>query len=181
MLWQGAELDTCSEACPTSCAAHPRLPFRHLHPSPHPSANTPSPLSRISTADENSYTNVLRLARALEPYDTRSPPSPEAGPGASSAPAPAAAHPGIPQLVYYSSGIGSEPNFSSWTGGLTGAGLVTKVEEAYSFVCMNWAPGDEVSASGEGARVAGDCERLRSRGGRAGDCGRWGQWRVVGC
>ena len=129
----------------------------------------------ISTADENSYTNVLRLARALERYDDRGPstastPTAQTGPSPAFAPAPPqAVHAGpIAQLVYYSSGVGTEPNLSSWTGGLTGAGLVTKVEEAYSFVCMNWAPGDEVS-TGERLRPV---ERPGGSGARAGGCGK---------
>lgn len=94
---------------------------------------------------------MLRLARALEPYDDRPPAAPAtatattAQPSASGSGGHPDSHPGVHQLVYYSSGVGSEPNFSSWTGGITGAGLVTKVEEAYSFICMNWAPGDEAS------------------------------------
>ena len=128
-------------------------------PLPQPALSNHSSSRRISTADENSYTNVLRLARALEPYDERPLPVPAASTAQpSSSAAPTQGHPGVHQLVYYSSGVGSEPNFSSWSGGITGAGLVTKVEEAYSFICMNWAPGDEVSGGerlGEGARAMG--------------------------
>ncbi len=110
---------------------------------------------------------MLRLARALEPYDERPPASTASAAQASPTSGPSQghpdSHPGVHQLVYYSSGVGSEPNFSSWSGGITGAGLVTKVEEAYSFICMNWAPGDEVGRLAANGLARGTCVRAAGR------------------
>ncbi len=52
---------------------------------------------------------------------------------------------GIPQVVYYQAGIGSEDTW--WDhiyGGGTGAGLSENIREAYSFLSMNYLPGDEI-------------------------------------
>lgn len=52
---------------------------------------------------------------------------------------------GIPQVVYYQAGVGTEE--SLWDhvyGGGTGAGLSENIREAYSFLAMNYLPGDEI-------------------------------------
>lgn len=46
----------------------------------------------------------------------------------------------------YGPGIGSSPGLASFGEGMTGAGLATKVEEAYSFIAGNYEEGDEVQA-----------------------------------
>ena len=51
------------------------------------------------------------------------------------------------QLVYYDSGIGTgelSASDADWQGG-TGAGLAENVIEAYNFIVLNYAPGDELS------------------------------------
>lgn len=52
----------------------------------------------------------------------------------------------ISQVVMYGPGIGSSPGLASFGEGMTGAGLATKVEEAYSFIAGNYEEGDEVQA-----------------------------------
>ncbi|KAJ7071072.1 hypothetical protein C8F01DRAFT_413906 [Mycena amicta] len=83
----------------------------------------------VSTADRQSYTNILRIARTINHEDTRFDPP-------------------IPQIVYYQSGIGSGKGPDSWFNeyiiGTTGATLGDKVEEAYAFIAHNYIPGDEI-------------------------------------
>ncbi|KAJ7596991.1 hypothetical protein C8J56DRAFT_918849 [Mycena floridula] len=82
----------------------------------------------ISTADRQSYTNILRLARTIDHEDKRD-----------------SGGPPIPQIVFYQSGIGSEKNFyAEYIEGTTGASLGDKVEEAYAFIAHNYFPGDEI-------------------------------------
>lgn len=72
------------------------------------------------------YTNVLRLARAINHVDARfSPP--------------------MPQIVFYQSGVGTESNaYAAILDGATGATLGDKVQEAYAFIAHNYEPGDEI-------------------------------------
>ena len=52
---------------------------------------------------------------------------------------------GIPQIVYYQAGIGTEGTW--WDhiyGGGTGAGLSENIREAYSFLAKNYMPDDEI-------------------------------------
>lgn len=52
---------------------------------------------------------------------------------------------GIPQVVVYQAGVGSTGGRVSRTiGGATGAGLKENVREAYSYIAINWRPGDEI-------------------------------------
>ncbi|EGN94668.1 hypothetical protein SERLA73DRAFT_96017 [Serpula lacrymans var. lacrymans S7.3] len=72
------------------------------------------------------YTNILKLSRALNHVDER-PDFP------------------IPQIVFYQTGVGSEPNlYSEYVQGATGYSLVVKVQEAYAFIAQNFHPGDEI-------------------------------------
>ncbi|KAM0280353.1 hypothetical protein ACHAQH_004066 [Verticillium albo-atrum] len=52
---------------------------------------------------------------------------------------------GMPQIVYYHPGAGTE---SSWVakklGGLLGLGVVQDIAETYRFICDNYNPGDEI-------------------------------------
>ncbi|KAJ7225553.1 hypothetical protein GGX14DRAFT_348671 [Mycena pura] len=80
----------------------------------------------VSTANRQSYTNILRIARTIHQEDRRS-------------------HPPTPQIVFYQSGIGSEKGFySEYIVGTTGSTLADKVEEAYAFIAHNFYPGDEI-------------------------------------
>ncbi|KAH8835303.1 hypothetical protein DL96DRAFT_39490 [Flagelloscypha sp. PMI_526] len=80
----------------------------------------------VSTTDRLKYTNVLRLARAIDYQDARY-------------------EPPIPQIVFYQSGVGSQKNlFSTYIDGVIGATLADKVEEAYAFIAHNYTPGDEI-------------------------------------
>ncbi|KAI0669822.1 hypothetical protein C8Q78DRAFT_976460 [Trametes maxima] len=64
------------------------------------------------------YTNILRLARAINHVDNRS-------------------QPAIHQVVFYQSGIGTENLYDEIVNG-------SKVEEAYAFIAHNYQPGDEI-------------------------------------
>ncbi|KAL8286983.1 hypothetical protein RQP46_003989 [Phenoliferia psychrophenolica] len=81
----------------------------------------------LTEENKSGYTNVLRIARALEHHDARS-----------------GGDDPISQIVYYGSGVGSDPGLASIGQGMTGDGLVTKVEEAYAFLASNYVPGDEI-------------------------------------
>ncbi|CCL99034.1 uncharacterized protein FIBRA_01043 [Fibroporia radiculosa] len=72
------------------------------------------------------YTNVLRLARAINHVDVR-------------------CDVPISQIVYYQSGVGSSLClYDEVVDGATGATLGEKVEEAYAFIAHNYHPGDEI-------------------------------------
>lgn len=56
---------------------------------------------------------------------------------------------GTKQIVWYDEGVGSgntavARSFDRWLGGGFGAGLMTKVEQAYRFLIFNYDPGDEI-------------------------------------
>lgn len=52
---------------------------------------------------------------------------------------------GIPQIVNYSFGVGTQgSHLSRIVGGATGEGLADNVREAYSFLANNYHPGDEI-------------------------------------
>ncbi|MEP0322144.1 DUF2235 domain-containing protein [Bauldia litoralis] len=72
-------------------------------------------------------TNVVRFAESVSPI----------------------ARNGVPQIVWYDDGVGSGNttvgrNLDRWLGGAFGAGLMTKVEQAYRFLMFNYDPGDEI-------------------------------------
>ncbi|KAI0068241.1 hypothetical protein BV25DRAFT_1793249 [Artomyces pyxidatus] len=69
------------------------------------------------------YTNILRLSRAINHVDERF-------------------FPPKPQIVFYQSGVGSEP--SRYYALLDG----DKVQEAYAFIAHNYEPGDEICLFG---------------------------------
>lgn len=74
------------------------------------------------TLDNLYPTNVLKLAQAVQLED----PS------------------GVPQVVYYDEGVGTGGRVDRLAGGAFGAGIDRKIEGAYRFLCLNYAPGDEV-------------------------------------
>ena len=52
---------------------------------------------------------------------------------------------GIPQIVYYQAGIGSENNwYDHLIGGGTGMGISENIRAAYAFIAENYQEGDEV-------------------------------------
>jgi len=65
-------------------------------------------------------TNVLRLARAIQPV----------------------ANDGTPQQVFYDWGVGSY--YNSVVGGATGKGLHKNIMDDYRYIVQNYAPGDEI-------------------------------------
>ncbi|KAI0756918.1 hypothetical protein C8Q80DRAFT_1131135 [Daedaleopsis nitida] len=79
----------------------------------------------LETRQKWKYTNVLRLARSINHVDERFDPP-------------------IHQVVFYQNGIGTDNIYDKIVGGLTGATLAEKVEEAYGFIAHNYRPGDEI-------------------------------------
>src|SRR6186997_1837068 len=72
------------------------------------------------------YTNVSRLAWAIQPVDKRDGKE-------------------IAQIVFYQSGVGTEGSFASKvTGAALGVGLAHNVRDAYTFICHNYCEGDEI-------------------------------------
>lgn len=85
-------------------------------------------------------TNVVKMTQAIKYYDDK----------------------GIQQIVYYDEGIGAESNISAEEdltflgaghrerllegikGGGLGKGIDKNIRDAYSFLCVNYAPGDEI-------------------------------------
>ncbi|KAK0656887.1 hypothetical protein B0T16DRAFT_400475 [Cercophora newfieldiana] len=52
---------------------------------------------------------------------------------------------GMPQLVYYHSGVGTESSkIAHYLGGIFGIGVTQDIVEAYRFICDNYNPGDEI-------------------------------------
>ena len=99
------------------------------------------------------YTNVSRLAWAIQPADRRGDKD-------------------IAQIVFYQSGVGSEGDIiGKLGGGGLGLGLGRNVRDAYSFICNNYAAGDEIFLFGfsRGAYTA------RSVGGLIGYAGLLGK------
>ncbi|KAK7894402.1 hypothetical protein LTR67_006163 [Exophiala xenobiotica] len=75
---------------------------------------------------------------------------------------------GIPQIVNYQAGVGTSGGAAARAvGGATGMGLKENMREAYTYVAINWKPGDEIFLIGfsRGAFTA------RSVGGLIGDLG----------
>ena len=71
----------------------------------------------------NNPSNVTRLSRAIKPQSSD----------------------GIPQIVYYHYGVGSQGGIVDRVyGGVTGQGLSENVREGYSFIATNYEPGDEI-------------------------------------
>jgi len=54
---------------------------------------------------------------------------------------------GIPQIVYYDDGVGTDGT-DALTGGIFGAGLLKNISDAYRFLIFNYAPGDEIFVFG---------------------------------
>jgi uncharacterized protein (DUF2235 family) len=72
---------------------------------------------------DNAYpTNVLKLAQAVSLADRN----------------------GVHQVVYYDDGVGAGKGTTRLTGGAFGAGIDRKIQNAYRFLSLNHAPGDEI-------------------------------------
>lgn len=67
-------------------------------------------------------TNVLKMAQAIVLVDQNA----------------------IHQVVYYDGGVGTGTGSNKLTGGAFGTGIDEKIQSAYRFLCLNYAPGDEV-------------------------------------
>ena len=67
--------------------------------------------------EQKNVTNVVRTARAILPVDRR----------------------GIPQLVFYDWGVGSEGVGNKVAGGVLGKGIDKNVQDAYRFIVHNYA------------------------------------------
>ncbi|KAF9482421.1 hypothetical protein BDN70DRAFT_968333 [Pholiota conissans] len=80
------------------------------------------------SSKQDEYTNVLRMARAVDYEDQRY-------------------QPPIPQIVFYQSGVGTDDNFhSKYVDGTRSVLIILaeKVEDAYGFIAHNYNPGDEI-------------------------------------
>ncbi|KAI5858652.1 hypothetical protein BZA05DRAFT_10029 [Tricharina praecox] len=71
-------------------------------------------------------TNITRITRALKSVSSS----------------------GIPQIVYYQSGVGTGGTIDKIIGGGTGDGLLENVREAYGFLAHNFHPGDTIHLFG---------------------------------
>lgn len=70
--------------------------------------------------EKDQPTNVLRLARAIKPFDSQN----------------------IPQQVFYDWGVGSY--YDSLSGGITGKGINKNIMDDYRYIVQNYSPGDEL-------------------------------------
>jgi uncharacterized protein (DUF2235 family) len=71
---------------------------------------------------KGSPTNVVKMARAVLP----------------------SAPDGVPQLVFYDTGVGTGNVADRMLGGMFGVGLGENVKQAYGLLADNWEPGDEL-------------------------------------
>ncbi|EXJ83380.1 hypothetical protein A1O1_07002 [Capronia coronata CBS 617.96] len=84
-----------------------------------------------SDGDYQTPSNVTRLARAIPPVGVEKTMTGD--------------HP-ISQIIFYQNGVGTGSNslYDKFVGGTTGEGLAEHIREAYSFICLNYNPGDEI-------------------------------------
>lgn len=72
---------------------------------------------------DNTYpTNVIKIAQAIK----------------------GVADDGVPQIVFYDEGVGTESAFKKIVGGAFGWGIDKNIQEAYRFLSLNYTVGDEV-------------------------------------
>jgi uncharacterized protein (DUF2235 family) len=71
-------------------------------------------------AETDTPTNVLRMARAIKPFDDD----------------------GRPQQVFYDWGVGSY--YGQVSGGITGQGIHKNIKDAYRYIVQNYDPGAEI-------------------------------------
>ncbi len=96
-------------------------------------------------ADGSPPTNVVKIARALEPRDSHD----------------------VEQVVFYDEGVGTGGRLDFWVGGYTGRGLAKRILDAYLFLANNWAAGDSVYLFG----FSRGAYAVRCLAGFAGLCG----------
>ena len=78
-------------------------------------------------ADDKNVSNIERIARAIEPVSDA----------------------GAPQIVYYSSGVGTGGSrLERLLGGAFGIGLEAGIVDAYRFLALNYRPGDDIYVFG---------------------------------
>lgn len=95
---------------------------------------------------ESAYpTNVVKIAQGIKTFDSQ----------------------GMPQLVYYDEGLGTENKVDAILGGSFAVGLSKNVQEAYRFLCFNYDPGDEIYLFG----FSRGAYTVRSLGGLISYCG----------
>ncbi|EAW36794.1 DUF2235 domain-containing protein, partial [Lyngbya sp. PCC 8106] len=51
---------------------------------------------------------------------------------------------GVPQIVFYDEGIGSEGGLDLLLGGAFGQGIDKNIQDGYRFLCLNYNEGDEI-------------------------------------
>lgn len=51
---------------------------------------------------------------------------------------------GVQQILFYDEGIGTESFVKKFWGGAFGWGIDKNIQDAYRFLCLNYAPGDEI-------------------------------------
>jgi uncharacterized protein (DUF2235 family) len=97
--------------------------------------------------DGSGLTNVYKTAAAVAPADER----------------------GIPQLVHYQKGVGTDKKrwWDKYFGGGLGYGLSQNVQECYHFLVRNYEPGDEIFLFG----FSRGAYTVRSLGGLLRNCG----------
>jgi uncharacterized protein (DUF2235 family) len=103
-----------------------------------------------NTSDSKYPSNVVKTAQLLTPSNRA----------------------GMAQVVYYDRGVGSVnvtigSRINNWLGGAFGAGLMTSIEDAYRFLCFNYAPRDRIFIFGFSRGAFG----ARSLGGLIRYCG----------
>lgn len=72
--------------------------------------------------DSTCPTNVVKISQALKDVATD----------------------GTPQILFYDEGLGTGGGLDKWLGGAFGVGIDKNIADAYRFLCLNYAPGDEV-------------------------------------
>jgi uncharacterized protein (DUF2235 family) len=106
--------------------------FQHpLHPEQsQPMEATPQFKKRLIVCCDGTWqrlespypSNVVKIAQGITPIDTQ----------------------GIPQIVFYDEGIGTENKLQKLLGGIAGKGIDRNIQDGYRFLCLNYVPGDEI-------------------------------------
>ena len=84
--------------------------------------NEPDEKVDDNPADETEPTNVLKVVRGIKPVDSK----------------------GVPQVVYYDTGVGTQGGGDKYIGGGLGYGISENIQQAYRFIANNYHHGDEL-------------------------------------
>ena len=84
--------------------------------------NEPDERVDDNPADETEPTNVLKVVRGINPVDSK----------------------GVPQVVYYDTGVGTQGLVDKYIGGGLGRGISENIQQAYRFIANNYHDGDEI-------------------------------------